>query len=388
VRSVASAFWLAITLALASPAFAQAALAAAGVDAAQLPPESHLTLRPEPSLKVLATKIARVLLLRSDTRVEVGPAPPPDLLEAVPAGHVAMAREGSDVRLVMGAALGVSYEARVQVGADNELDPRSLALAIEALRDRAIETREEQEQAGDPPPPSAAWSAGMPATTPSAPAALPAATPDSAAVAQPRARAAQPAASAPTPRDEDIDDAAWPVEPNDPPPAKVVPRLFVRMYGGASPESKSLRTGVGTGGGLCVLGHCLLLAIDYPLPIELEPGGGDVRYRYPTFSCSFYSQPLHFGRFKPAVSLGLLSRIGHFERDMGIVDPQRGLETDLGVRATLEGAYALFEKVDLVAETGLDYALDRLQLGHGDSVAYRGQRVSPWLQVGVRVRPY
>jgi hypothetical protein len=377
------------TLALASPAYAQAALAAAtGVDTRQLPPESHLTLRPEPSLKPLASKIARVLLLRSDTRVEVGPAPPPDLLEAVPAGHVAMAREGSEVRLVMGAALGVSYEARVQVGADNELDPRSLALAIEALRDRAIETREQQEQASDPAPPSAAWSAGMPTTAAGSAAGVPAATPDSAASAQPPARAVQPGPSAQTPRDEDVDDAAWPVETNDPPPARVVPRLYVRMYGGASPESKSLRTGVGTGGGLCVLGHCLLLAIDYPLPISLEPGGGDVRYRYPTFSCSFYSQPLRFGRFKPAVSLGLLSRIGHFERDMGIVDPQRGLETDLGVRATLEGAYALFEKVDLVAEGGVDYALDRLQLGHGDSVTYRGQRVSPWLQVGVRVLPY
>jgi hypothetical protein len=373
------------TLALASPAFAQAALAAAGVDTSQLPPESHLTLRPEAGFRPLAARIARVLQLRGDTRVEVGAAPPPGLLEAVPAGHVALAREGGEVRLVMGAALGGSYEARVQVGADSELDPRSLALAIEALRDRAIETRERQEPASNGAPPSAAWNAPAPAIQPSASAASSAL--DSAAPAQPPARATQSGPSAQPLRDDD-GEAGWPVETNDPAPARVVPRLYVRMYGGISPESKALRTGIGTGGGLCVRGHCLLLAVDYPLPIELEAGGGDVHYRYPTFSCSFYSQPMRFGRFTPAVSLGLLSRIGHFERDMGIVDPQRGLETDLGLRGTLEGAYALFEKVDLVAEAGLDYALDRLQLGHGDSVTYRGQRVSPWLQVGVRVRPY
>jgi hypothetical protein len=385
VRSVAPAFWLLTTLAIASPAFAQAALAATGVDTAQLPPESRVTLRPEPGLKSLANKIARVLQLRGTTRVEVGPAPPPELLEAVPAGHVALAREAGQIRLVMGAALGGSYEARVPVSSDAELDPRSLALAIEALRDRAIETRDAQEQVSNAAQPSAAVVAA-PASATRATEVAP--NPYLPAPAQPSARSApKPGPILQTQRDDGAEEG-WPVESNEPPPPQVVPRLFVRMYGGASTESRALRTGIGTGGGLCVLGHCLLLAIDYPLPINLEPGGGDLHYRYPTFSCSFYSQPLHFGQFKPAVSLGLLSRIGHFERDMGIVDPQHGLETDLGVRGALEGAYTVFEKVDLVAEAGLDLALDRVQLGHGDSVAYRGQRVSPWVQAGVRLRPY
>lgn len=385
MRSVAPAFWLLTTLAIASPAFAQAALAATGVDTSQLPPESHVTLRPEAGLKSLANKIARVLQLRGAARVEVGPAPPPELLEAVPAGHVALAREAGQIRLVMGAALGGSYEARVQVSSDAELDPRSLALAIEALRDRAIETRDEQEQVSRAAQPSAAVLV-PPAEATRASEVAP--NPYLPAPAQRSTHSApKPGPTLQTQRDDGAEEG-WPVESNEPPPPQVVPRLFVRMYGGASAESRALRTGVGTGGGLCVLGHCLLLAIDYPLPIGLEAGGGDVRYRYPTFSCSFYSQPLHFGQFKPAVSLGLLSRIGHFERDMGIVDPQHGLETDLGVRGTLEGAYTIFEKVDLVAEAGLDFALDRVQLGHGDSVAYRGQRVSPWVQAGVRLRPY
>ncbi|HEX4355742.1 MAG TPA: hypothetical protein VHZ95_22600, partial [Polyangiales bacterium] len=379
VRSVATTFCLLALLAYASPVFAQAALVAASVDASQLPPESHLTLRPERGLEALAVKIARVLWLRSDTRVEVGAPPPPELIEAVPAGHVALARESGGIRLVMGAALGRSFEARIDSGPEGELDPRALALAIEALRDRAIEAREKLERRGSPPP-SAALAVQMGTSTETS---LDSADGSSSANTQSGLAARIPS---PTDRDEGAE-SGWPVEATERAP-RVEPRLYLHMYGGASPESKALRTGVGMGGGLCVLGHCVLLAVDYPLPIDMESGGGDVRYRYPTFSCSFYSQPFRFGNFMPAVSLGLLSRVGHFERDMGIIDPQHSLETDLGVRATLEGAYALVDKVELVAEGGVDYALDRLQLGHGDSVAWRGPRVAPWVQASIRIRPY
>jgi hypothetical protein len=379
VRSVVSAFLLLTLLAIASPAFAQAALAATGVNAAELPPESILTLRPEPGLEVLAGKIARVLRLRSDTHVEVGDAPPPDLLEAVPAGHIAIAREADGIRLVLGGALGASFEARVEMSSDGELDPRAMALAVEALRDRAIEVRERQEEASNPYlPPLAAPGAvlGSPAV-------------ENVAGLARAAQEMQPDLSYRSQAGhDDGPEGAWPVEPSEPQPQKVEPRLYLRAYGGASAQSQAFRTGVGTAGGLCVQGQCVFLAVDFPLPIDLEAGGGDVRYRYPTFSCSFFSQPFHFGKFKPAASVGLLSRVGHFERDMGIVDYQHGLETDLGLRGTLEAAYSLFERVDLVAEAGLDYALDRLELGHGESVVYRGPRASPWLQAGVRIRPY
>jgi hypothetical protein len=142
------------------------------------------------------------------------------------------------------------------------------------------------------------------------------------------------------------------------------------------------------GGGLCVQGQCLRLAVEYPLPISLEAGGDDVRYRYTTFSCSFYSRPLQLGRFTPAASVGLLSRIGHFERDMGITNSSAGLDTDLGLRGTLEGAYAILESVDVVAEFGVDYALDRWTTGHGETQLRRGMRTSPWLQAAIRIRPH
>jgi hypothetical protein len=375
VWGVASTLGFVVLLAVASPAFSQAALAAARIDPARLPPESRLTLRPESGLEPLAGKIARVLLLRGDTSVEVGPSPPPGLLEAVPAGHIALARDDDGVRLVMGAAMGESFEAQVQVDADGEMDPRSLALAVEALRDRAIEAREHRElPTSEPPLPAAdVYDQSEPSVAHPQVPAVPAPV-DSRRPALPT-------------RDEGVS-ALWPGPEPIEDAMRIQPRLYLRIYGGASPESKALRSGVGTGGGLCLLGQCLLLAVEYPLPVALEPGGDDVRYRYPTFSCSFYSHPLRLGRFTPAVGLGLLSRIGHFERDMGIVDYRHGLETDLAVRGNLEGAYEIIDSVDLVAEAGLDFALDRLQLGHGNSVAYRGPRTAPWLQAGIRVRPY
>jgi hypothetical protein len=155
------------------------------------------------------------------------------------------------------------------------------------------------------------------------------------------------------------------------------------VYGGASTESRALRTGVSTGGGLCVRGQCLLLGLEYPLPIALEAGANDVRYRYPTFSCTFLSQPFVFGPFTPAVSVGILSRIGHFERDMGRKDYLPGLDTDLAVRGTIEGSFEVVESIDVVAQAGVDYALDRWQ--YADTG--RGSRVAPWLQAGIRVRP-
>ena len=52
-----------------------------------------LTLRPQPELRRLAEEVAAVLELRTGQRVEVGSPPPPGLLEAVPTGHVALARQ-------------------------------------------------------------------------------------------------------------------------------------------------------------------------------------------------------------------------------------------------------------------------------------------------------
>jgi hypothetical protein len=391
---------LALSLAVASEVSAQAALAATSVSTDKLPPISRLTLRPAPGLEALARKVARVLALRSHTTVEIGSAPPPGLLEAVSAGNVALERREGSIRLVMGAAFGASFDARVDLLPNGADDPRALALAIEALRDRAIESREHREldhaNALVPPPSDRAVNDEALLAPESEARPPPVETSEPAPQPTAAERPNVPNRRVPA-RDQSNMLDGDPRDPRDrgaasrPPPSerglKVQPMLYLGMYGGASTASNALRTGIATGGGLCVQGQCLLLAVEYPLPISLEAGGGDIRYRYPTFSCSFYSHLFTIGRFTPAVSVGLLSRIGHFERDMGLTDYQSGLDTDLAMRGTVQGAFEVIDSVDIVAEAGLDYALDRFQFGNGDTLAYRGPRTSPWLQAGVRIRP-
>lgn len=360
-----------------------------------------LTLRPTPGLELLAAKTARVLALRGNIGVELGPAPPPGLLEAVPEGHVALARASSGtVHLVMGAVRGATFDARVELsvrtsrhgrGRDDEEDVRALALALEALHDRGVRAaralaqaeltqapvESEEDSPGAELPltePPVATLAPLPAPAPEAPAPLQlvAAAPGAPVAARPLSD----------------DGTALAVSDRPDRVLRVHPTFYFSLYGGASPESTMLRTGVGAGGGLCAIGQCLLLAIEYPLPISMEAGGRDVRYRYPTFSVSFQSRPFHWGKFTPAACVALLSRVGYFERDMGLKDSQSGLDTDLGLRGSLEGAYALIDAVDLVAEAGVDYALDRWTAGHGNSVVFRGPRVAPWLQASIRIRPY
>jgi len=169
---------------------------------------------------------------------------------------------------------------------------------------------------------------------------------------------------------------------------EVKPMFFVRMYSGASTDSHSLNMGIATGGGVCVQGHCLVISIESPLPYVLVAEPTDVRYRYPTITTSFYTRPWQFGVFAPAASIGFLSRVGYFNRDMGVNTSAKGLDTDLGVRGTLEAAFRLYGALELTTEVGLDYALDRWQLGSGANVAQRGSRATGWGQAGLRVRPY
>jgi hypothetical protein len=420
----------------ASSVEAQAALAATSVTQGHAQPNARLTLRPAPGFEQLALKVARVLTLRGNTTVEIGDAPPAVLLEAVVAGQIAIAAgpTESSAYIVLGTGTGDSVATTIELAPDGENDARALALAIEALRDRAIERYEnpppepvyadwtnepnQADRSGSEPRAASHWSDGqgqpvafaalapMPMSEPAAPALPPTTTDESFSgeselpSAQQNGVGAQPIQPVSVPvasqrgqvslassyqlhgDPRDADEMLPRLEPSER-TLKVKPRLYLSVYGGASSESRALRTGVSTGGGLCVRGQCLLLGLEYPLPIALEAGANDVRYRYPTFSLTFLSQPFVFGPFTPAVSVGVLSRIGHFERDMGRTDYVPGLDTDLAVRGTIEGAFEVVESIDVVAQAGLDYALDRWQYAD----AGRGSRVAPWLQAGIRVRP-
>lgn len=316
-----------------------------------------LTLRPAPGLELLAHRVARVLSLRFGAgSIRVGGPPPPGLIEAVPAGHLALAREGDRVHLVLGAAFGAFFEASLPLGKSaSEPDVRSLALAVEALRDRVMEAAERSNEPQLSPPLTAA-------RVPS---------PEQASDSSPRDRGNLP--SLPLGGDSQ---------------REVKPMFFVRMYSGASNESSGPRMGVATGGGLCVQGYCLVIGFESPLPYMLQASATDVRYRYPTITSSFYSRPWQFGIFAPAASIGFLSRVGYFRRDMGISENAGGLDTDLGVRGALEGSFAIGGAFELTSELGVDYALDRWQLGSGETVMRRGDRATLWAQAGIRLRPY
>jgi hypothetical protein len=357
---------------------ARDASTAPSVAGASASPASRITLRPVPGLEALAAKIARVLALRGNITVDLGPAPPPGLLEAVPAGNVALARaDDASVHLVLGGARGASFDARVALSPNGEEDVRALALALEALRDRALQA-ENADRIAPAVVPSLREAALVDPIDPTEAA-------NGHDDAQPTAAGMLPPNSDGEPRDDGSVNAT--PDPGER-PLHVNFTYYFSVYGGASSQSDALRTGIGAGGGVCVQGHCLALAIEYPIPLGLGAGGDDVRYRYPTFSCSFYSRPWHFGRFTPGAGVALLTRVGYFDHDMGLRDTRGGLDTDLGVRGTLEGAYAILESVDIVAEAGLDYALDRWEAGHGTSFAQRGPRASPWLQAGIRIRPH
>lgn len=315
-----------------------------------------LTLRPAPGLELLAQRVARVLALRFGAgSIRVGGPPPPGLIEAVPAGHLALAREGERVHIVLGAAFGAFFEASLPLGKTaSEPDVRSLALAVEALRDRVMEAAERSNEPVSAPQPTAA-----------APSAS--------------------RSSVGSPRDAGSD---MPSPPSGNAPREVKPMFFVRMYSGASNESSAPRAGIATGGGLCVQGYCLVIGFESPLPYVLTASATDVRYRYPTITSSFYARPWQFGIFAPAASIGFLSRVGYFRRDMGISENAEGLDTDLGVRGAFEGAFTLGGPFEITSELGLDYALDRWQLGSGETVMRRGDRATVWAQAGIRVRPY
>jgi hypothetical protein len=355
-------------------AHAQNAIGAARIQAGRTL-EPLLILRPERGLRALAEEVAAVLELRTGERVEVGEAPPPGLLEAVPAGHVAMARRAGSVVLVLGASAGRSLDATVQLGADEgPEDARAVALAAEDLRDTAVELARrggdaDERQGGD--------ERTVPPAAPAQRAVEPIAASGTARVRSPAygdgpAIRDQIVGEEPEAGGSDSDDGADGVDF----------LLYGRLYGGASTASSAPATGIGTAVGLCVTMHCLVVGAELPLSFGGERL--DVRYRYPTFTSGFYSRPFSFGAFTAGASFGFITRLGHFRADMGLSDD--GLDTDLGARGSLEMAFEPYPGVDLISEWGLDFTIDRHRLAVGDRVVDRGDQWSPWGQLALRAR--
>ena len=97
-----------------------------------------LVLRPVPELAPLADRVASTLARRTGEEVVVGEPPLVDLLEAVPAGEIALLVDGATVRLGLGGGRGGTYATDVELSShEGDAAVRAVALAIEALRESA-----------------------------------------------------------------------------------------------------------------------------------------------------------------------------------------------------------------------------------------------------------
>ncbi len=164
------------------------------------------------------------------------------------------------------------------------------------------------------------------------------------------------------------------------------PTIYLRALLGLSTVRSAFLIGPGTGLGLCISRHCVVLEGDLPLlPEERSNATYRVRYRFLNFSARFQFRPFQFGSFVPGISFGLVTRIG----TASLVGTDRSQTvTDIGLRATLEAAFRLDRRFEIVLEGGVDYAISRAQfINRLGDVLVLEDRWTPWIITGLRLRP-
>jgi len=332
------------------------ALCAPSASAQGLPPNSSLVLRPSPELARVAAAAGRVVARRTGVAVLIGEAPPPDVLEAVPTGHVAIAERDGRVVVVLGAPSGLTYESELELdrsattaSAPRDADVRALAIVIESLRDSAIEG-----------PAAESAEASTEGST----------TPSRTLIRVRRVATGPPPPEGPPPRDL----------------PKAKPTIYLRALFGVSLARGTLLAGPGTGLGLCVAQNCVVLEGDLPLAAEQRTArdGAVVRYRFVTFSMRFQYRPFRWGRFTPAGAIGLLTRVG--TATLSAPDVSR-VASDLGLRGTLELAYRFVPRFEVVLEAGLDFVFDRARFIRFGEVVVLEDQLTPWVVASLRLRP-
>ncbi len=300
-----------------------------------------LVLRPTPELRRLSGRVAHTIHRRTGARVILGEEPPPELLEAVPARHVAIARREdnpAEIRVVFGGEEGISYGTTVFLTRlSGDAAERAIALAIEALEDAARD---------GPPPDTAehgsAWVTRYTLITP-------------------------------LPRPE-------PVE------AIAKPTIFLRLLLGYSPTRGQVLIGPGAGLGLCVGPHCVVLEGDLPLvPSETTANdGATVSYRPVNVSVRGQFRPKWSDTWIPGISIGFVTRIGN----ASIVDTDISQTvSNLGIRGTVELAWRFIPRFEFVVEAGMDVAISRAQFVRYGEVVALEDFWTPWFVTSFRLRP-
>ncbi|MDQ3033105.1 MAG: hypothetical protein M3Y87_11855 [Myxococcota bacterium] len=352
VRELARALTILLVLAVSSLAAAQEPSAiAAPRRPDQLDPAAPLTLRPEPALRPLAGRIARMLELRAQLVVSVGDAPPPGVPEAVPAAHVGMVRDGPELFVALGGPQGLVYTSRVDLPAAIDPAVRAVALTVEALRDAAIE---------GPPPRTEGEGQG----------------------------------AAPGERVSFVyiepEGGLFGVRRRIEPIAR--PTIYLRLLLGFSTARDTALVGPGVGLGLCIEMSCAVLEGDLPIIPEerVSPSDGRVvRYRPISLGLRLQIRPWRWGDFVPAVTLGVLTRFGNAWVDEvpGVAPSETQTVTDFGLRGTLELAWIFAEPFEIVIEGGVDFVANPARFVRAGEVVLLEDVVTVWGVTSFRLRP-
>jgi hypothetical protein len=336
----ARAPWVVVaTWIVASTALAEEPDAPAGREPDTLAPDAPLVLRPVPELGALAEGVAATLRRRTSLTVEVGDAPPPDILEAVPAHHVALARDETGVVLVLGGSGGLSYSTRLDLPRTRgDAAVRAVALAIEALHDAASDGPPPEREEGDTSSFVTRWT------------------------------------------------LITPIPRRAPRGAIARPAIYLRLLLGISPVRGTFLVGPGAGLGLCVGSSCVVIEGDLSLLADetTASDGAVIRYRPINVSVRAQFRPDWDDLFIPGATLGLVTRIGNAQ--IVGTDVSQTV-SNLGIRATLELGLRFFPPFEFVIEGGVDLAISRAQFVRFGELVVLEDLWTPWVVTSFRLRP-
>ncbi|HJL18480.1 MAG TPA: hypothetical protein RMH99_22640 [Sandaracinaceae bacterium LLY-WYZ-13_1] len=280
-----------------------------------------LTLRPRPPLRALAQRASRSLALRLDVAVAVGADAPPEVLEAVPEGHVGLAFDDGGLRVVLAGPGGQVYRTALPLDLGDAGAARAVALAVESLRDAAL----------DGPPTGTASRRTY-------------------TLADGREvtwiyREREGGLHGPTPLIE----------------ANAKPLVALGFLAGGSTERGTLLLGPRLGLGLCLRGQCLVLEGDLPVLADesVACDGRRIRYRPVTLALRVLLRPVVQDELSFAIGAGVLTRFGL--ASLVDVDVSR-ITTNFGLRAGVEGAWRFAGPFELVLEGGVDFAVSPARL--------------------------
>ncbi|MFK7990855.1 MAG: hypothetical protein AB8I08_32850 [Sandaracinaceae bacterium] len=294
---------------------AEASTTAAQDGPARLAPTTPLTLRPTPATRALTRGVARTLGLRLPVAVGVGDDAPPEILEAVPPGHLGIGRDEDRVLLVLAGPEAQVYRSEVEVDTVGADAVRSVALAIEVLRDAALE--------------------GPPAGS------------------EPRRTQTYTRAGGQSVTYTYLAPEGGLFGPPPDTGALATPMISLAGMVGLSTERLTAIVGPRVVLGLCLGIACVSLEGDLPvLPDESQAcDGRRIEYRPVNLGMRATLRPFDEDGFSAGIVFGLLTRFG--VANLIGVDASR-VVSDFGIRGGLEGGVRVSDDFEVFAELGAD----------------------------------